>query len=84
LCIEVESQWVFNLDLIPLAKGHPVHQFIAIGDDDGTVHVLEVPKSFFRTSKNEVRVSSVLPSMSFCLTANLQIQLTEGIYSRIA
>ncbi|KAJ3375105.1 WD repeat-containing protein 63 [Allomyces arbusculus] len=35
------------------SKGHPTHQFIAIGDDDGTVHVLEVPRNIFRPAKNE-------------------------------
>ncbi|ORZ37936.1 WD40-repeat-containing domain protein [Catenaria anguillulae PL171] len=35
------------------SKGHPTHQFIAIGDDDGTVHVLEVPRNLFRAGKNE-------------------------------
>ncbi|KAI9189737.1 hypothetical protein H9P43_001170 [Blastocladiella emersonii ATCC 22665] len=34
-------------------KSHPSQQFIAIGDDDGTVHVLEVPRNIFRPGKNE-------------------------------
>ncbi|KAJ1508418.1 WD repeat-containing protein 63, partial [Coelomomyces lativittatus] len=35
------------------SKGRPVHQFVAIGDDEGTVHVLEAPRNIFRPSKNE-------------------------------
>lgn len=29
-------------------------QFIAAGDDDGTLHILEVPKSLAKIARNEV------------------------------
>ncbi|KAI9217425.1 WD40-repeat-containing domain protein [Blastocladiella britannica] len=42
------------------SKGNPTHQFIGVGDDDGTVHVLEVPRNIFRPGKNEKAIIRAL------------------------
>lgn len=35
------------------AKSRIAHQFVAIGDDDGTAHILEAPRNISRPSSNE-------------------------------
>ncbi|KAL7754264.1 hypothetical protein RI367_000245 [Sorochytrium milnesiophthora] len=37
-------------------KGRVHQQFMAVGDDDGTLHVLEVPKTLYRAAKNELSI----------------------------
>lgn len=34
-------------------KGQTNHQFIAAGDDEGTLHILEIPRNLIKPSKNE-------------------------------
>jgi hypothetical protein len=38
------------------APGKSGAQFLAVGDDEGTLHILEVPKNLRRASKNELQV----------------------------
>jgi hypothetical protein len=34
-------------------------QFISAGDDDGTLHILETPKSLYKPGKNEVHMFNI-------------------------
>lgn len=38
------------------AKTRSFHQFIAAGDDEGTLHILESPRNLTKPVKNEVKV----------------------------
>ncbi|KAJ1568341.1 WD repeat-containing protein 63 [Nowakowskiella sp. JEL0078] len=53
-CVQnVSSIAISSMSIHHYGKFHTYHQFIAAGDDQGTLHILEVPRNLIRQTKNE-------------------------------
>ena len=39
-----------------IGKSLSGHQFLAAGDDEGTLHILEIPKNLIKPMRNEVSI----------------------------